>query len=237
MGAAIRSAVAACSGHPRRAASRRLPVLGAKTAGLALATVRGATTAGLAFATVLGSAISAQEYHVDRTAERRAAFLSEAPIEAFEGVTDRIDGYVVLDGDGVRAVEAPEGAQLYFEVDLASLDTGIGLRNRHMRDNYLEVEEYPWATFSGDVARILEAPGGWTVRSRGTFTVHGVEQPRVLECAVSEDGDGFAVACAFDVNLGDHDIEIPRVMFLKLAEDVRVDVSFRLRPAPIPEDR
>ena len=180
----------------------------------------------------------AQEYHVDRSAERSASFLSEAPIEAFEGVTDRIDGYVVLDGEGIRAGTAFDGAELYFEVDLASLDTGIGLRNRHMRDNYLEVDRYPWATFTGGVDRITETPEGWSVRSPGTFAVHGVEQPRVLNCTVDEEaGDVYRVGCAFDVSLGDHDIEIPRVMFLKLAENVRVTVSFRLRPVSAPEDR
>jgi polyisoprenoid-binding protein YceI len=180
--------------------------------------------------------VGAQEYHVDVAAERRVVFVSEAPIEAFEGVTERIDGYVILDGDGVRAGDAFEGAELYFEVDLASLDTGIGLRNRHMRDNYLEVEAHPWATFTGDVHRIEPSDDGWRVQSRGVFAVHGVEQPRTLTCLASEDGQGYDVDCAFDVRLSDHDIEIPRVMFLKLAEDVRVQLSFRLRPAPAPED-
>jgi hypothetical protein len=40
------------------------------------------------------------------------------------------------------------------------------------------------------------------------------------------------VSCAFVVNLTDHDIEIPKVMFLKLAEDIRVEVDFRVAPAP-----
>ena len=174
---------------------------------------------------------------MDRSAARRAAFLSEAPIEAFEGVTDRIDGYVVLDGDGVRAGTAFDGSELYFEVDLASLDTGIGLRNRHMRDNYLEVDRYPWAAFTGTVDRIIETPEGWSVRSPGTFAVHGVEQPRVLNCAVTDEAeDAYRVECVFDVSLGDHEIEIPRVMFLKLAEDVRVTVSFRLRPVSSPDN-
>ena len=30
-----------------------------------------------------------------------------------------------------------------FSVDLRTLDTGIGLRNAHLRDNYLEVSRGP----------------------------------------------------------------------------------------------
>ena len=179
---------------------------------------------------------AAQEYHVDRDAENRVVFISRAAIEEFEGVTDRIDGYVLLDGGDVRAGDDFEDTELYFEVDLASLDTGIGLRNRHMRDNYLEVGDHPFATFDGQVPRIAAEGSGYRVESPGTFAVHGVEQPRNLGCGLTPDGDGWWVACDFVVNLSDHDIEIPRIMFLKLAEDIRVELRFRLRPAPTPEE-
>lgn len=175
---------------------------------------------------------SSQEFHVDTDAERRVVFTSRAAIEEFEGVTERIDGYVLLDGGGIRVGEGFDGAELYFEVDLASLDTGIGLRNRHMRENYLEVESHPFATFAGDVGSIAATGGGFTVRSAGTFSVHGVDRPRTLECGITPDGEGWWVDCGFSVNLTDHDIEIPRIMFLKLAEDIRVDLRFRVRPAP-----
>ncbi len=189
------------------------------------------TAAGLALVGLTPIGLRAQEYHVDTSADNRVVFISRASIEEFEGTTDRIDGYAALDGGGVRVGSAFEGATLYFEVDLASLDTGIGLRNRHMRDNYLEVDRYPFATFSGAVDRISTDTGGFRVVSRGEFAVHGVERPRTLDCGIRPDGDGWWVACEFVVNLTDHDIAIPRVMFLKLAEDIRVELSFRLRPA------
>lgn len=173
----------------------------------------------------------AQEFHVDTGAENRVTFRSRAAIEEFEGVTNRIDGYVLLDGDGVRPGTTFAGARLYFEVDLASLDTGIGLRNRHMRENYLEVEDHPYATFGGTVDAIVVDGAGFRVTSQGTFAVHGVEQSRSLECGIRSDGDGWRVSCSFQVNLTDHDIEIPKIMFLKLAEDIGLELDFRLRPA------
>ena len=35
---------------------------------------------------------SAEEYHVDETAKNVIKFISDAPIENFEGVTNKIDG-------------------------------------------------------------------------------------------------------------------------------------------------
>lgn len=184
------------------------------------------------FATLVAGAAEAQEFHVDAEADNRVVFVSRAAIEEFEGVTDRIDGYVLLDGQGVRPGRDFEGAELYFEVDLASLDTGIGLRNRHMRDNYLEVDAHPFATFEGDLQRIEAADDGFAITSRGAFEVHGVERPRVLQCHITAQGDGWRVVCDFVVDLTDHDIEIPKIMFLKLAEEIRVEVVLHLRPAP-----
>ena len=85
---------------------------------------------------------------MNRDHDNLVRFISQAPIEDFDGVTDRIDGYVLLDGLRFESSAGGPETEFYLEVELASLDTGIGLRNRHMRENYLEVEEYPYATFS-----------------------------------------------------------------------------------------
>jgi len=174
----------------------------------------------------------AQEFVVDIDADNVVRFISRAPTEEFAGVTDRIDGYVRLDGGGLREVDDPEGSELYFEVDLASLDTGIRRRNRHMRDNYLEVEKYPYATFRGGVDRIrTDGPGRFRVVASGTFGVHGVERPLTVECRVDGAAPPLRVGCAFGLQLSDFDIEIPRIMFLKLSNDIRVELDFYLTAA------
>ena len=171
-----------------------------------------------------------QEYHVDLDAPRRVVFISSTTLDEFEGVTESIDGYVLLDGSGVRQATALAGTEMYFEVDLASLDTGIGLRNRHMRENYLEVEEHPFATFSGNVDSIRGAEDGFVVSARGDFTVHGVSRPLSLSCRATPVAERFRVQCSFPVRLEDHDIEIPRIMFMKLAPEVRLELEFTLEP-------
>jgi polyisoprenoid-binding protein YceI len=168
-----------------------------------------------------------QELQVDLGANNVVRFISRASIEEFEGVTDRIDGFVLLDGPTLTGETGGDDTELYLEVDLASLDTGIGLRNRHMRDNYLEVAEYPYASYSGVIVRSDPiAEGGHRVTSRGSFTVHGVSRDMEIPCDVTSAGDIYRVACTFQVLLSDHDIDIPRIMFLKLADEIRVDLDF-----------
>ena len=40
----------------------------------------------------------AGEYHVDKERENQVKFISDAPLEDFEGVTDKIDGYIFWEG-------------------------------------------------------------------------------------------------------------------------------------------
>ena len=173
-----------------------------------------------------------QEYHVDRDADNEVRFISRAPFDEFEGVTDRIDGYVLLDGPRLQE-GAPQEAQLYLEVDLGSLDTGIGLRNRQMRDHYLEVEKFPYAFLEATIERVeVDDDGVFHVTAHGVLNIHGVEREMDVPCDVSERGQGYRVRCTFNTRLSDFDIKIPKLMFLKLANEVRLELDFTVQPAP-----
>jgi len=180
----------------------------------------------------MASGAAGQEYHVDLEKEHRVRFVSDAPLEDFEGVTSQIDGFLFLPGEGLAGETDLASSEFFFEVDLASLDTGIGLRNRHMRDNYLETDEFPYASFAGRVGRLgEESPGRFKAETRGTFTVHGIEQSRDIECTAEKIGEALRVRCAFTVTLSDHGIPIPKLMFMKIDEVIELDLDFFLSPA------
>jgi polyisoprenoid-binding protein YceI len=200
--------------------------------------------------------VEAQEYQVDLTRERRVSFLSDAPLEDFRGVTDRIDGFVYLEGEGLVGGTDLRASEFFFEVDLASLDTGIGLRNRHMRENYLETEDYPFASFSGRVG-VLEGLGErrFSAEAVGELEIHGVAVERAIRCQVTTVGSGgraaetspgsdatnapassegappliLRVQCAFPVSLSDHGIPITKLMFMKIDEVMELELGFHLQ--------
>lgn len=174
----------------------------------------------------------AQEYHVDRSADRKVTFTSRAASLDFQGVTDGIDGYVLLNERPLSETTGGDGTELYFEVDLGSLDTGIGMRDRHMRDDYLEVKEYPYASYKGHIVRVSPSSGGgFQVTADGTLTIHGTSHDRQIACDVTSQGTGYHARCAFDVLLSDYDIEIPKIMFLKLANEIQLALDFSVVPA------
>lgn len=184
------------------------------------------------------SRASGQEYQVDLDRENRVRFLSDAPLEDFEGVTHRIDGFLFLAGEGLQGETDLSRSEFYFEVDLASLDTGIGLRNRHMRENYLETDRFPFASFTGRVSRLERVGlGGFEATAQGRFGVHGIERDREIACVGELQGEDLRIRCAFEVLLSDHEIPIPKLMFMKIDEIMEVDLEFFLTPASVREGR
>ncbi len=195
---------------------------------------RGRTVVVALFVFLMAAApLSAQAaFQVDLEASRLVRFTSRAAIEEFDGVTEKIDGFVALDTPELSEHTGEGDTEFYFEVDLASIDTGVGLRNRHMRDNYLEVKDFPYAAFGGSIQRAAPlADGAYRVTISGTLGIHGVERERSITCDVSPDGAGYRVQCSFPVLLSDHDIDIPKIMFLKLNDEVRLDVAIRVEPS------
>ncbi len=195
-----------------------------------------------------------QRFEVELGEQNRVRFVSRTPLESFEGKTSRVDGFVQLEGGGLDGPTHLEQSRFYFEVDLASLRTGIGLRDRHMRENYLETARYPFATFQGQILSLdRKVEGWWDVLAGGRLAIRGRERYREIPCRVEpldgglgegtgvvrkEPSDGgrpgqrVRVGCAFEVALAEHGIPIPRLMFLRIADTVRVEVELRLRPLP-----
>lgn len=91
------------------------------------------------------SAFAKVEHQVDKSKKNVVKFISDAPVEDFEGITSSIDGYMLGEEGNF------EGTELYFEVDLNTVDTDNGLRNRHMRDNYLHTDKYPLTTYKANI--------------------------------------------------------------------------------------
>ena len=68
----------------------------------------------------------------------------------------------------------------------------------------------------------------------GTLGIHGREQERNIFCTAEPLGEGYRIRCAFQVLLSDFDIDIPQVMFLKLANEIELELDFALKPAEAP---
>ena len=168
--------------------------------------------------------ISAEEYQTDLSKPNMVKFISDAPIEEFEGVTSNIDGYIKLD-----SFEELIESEIYLEVDLNTLDTGIGLRNRHMRENYLETDIYQYTYFQGKFDSISEVSNDeYKVLVEGTMFIHGERKDLMVKGKLKKTDLGFRITSSFELKLSDYKIDIPELMFMKINETMRLELEFNM---------
>ena len=148
----------------------------------------------------------------------------------FETKTTSISGTVGV-ADGSPAALSGE-----LSVDLSTLDTGIALRNTHLREKYLEVArgaEFASAVISG--VR-LDKAGTSTFRGQtpfaGTLLLHGVRRPMAGQAEIRSEGNDVRVLASFPLRIDDYGIAAPRYLGVGVKNEVQVKISLLVTPAP-----
>lgn len=149
-----------------------------------------------------------------------AEFESSAPLLTFTGTSENLNGLINLDENLVD-----------FYLDLNTLETGINRRDRDMRTQYLETEDYPFAEFTGSLSSEFD-PGlreAQQVTVEGTFTLHGVKKEVVIDGTLTPDADNaIQLEANWTVLLSDYNIERPSIVFYQLADEQKVSISANL---------
>ncbi len=172
-------------------------------------------------------------FQVKPGAPNQVVFTSKATAETFQGKTDKINGRITLD-----PAQVSDSVTVYMEVDLASLNTGLGKRDQHMRENHLETKKYPKAIFQGATLRkendgklIPGTPTKFDIE--GAFTLHGVtRRMRATVEVLLKDDKTLQFKTEFPVALAAHKIDRPKFLFLKLADVQQVAVTGTATLAP-----
>ncbi|MCH8558005.1 MAG: YceI family protein [Balneolia bacterium] len=149
-------------------------------------------------------------------------FFGSTQIENFSGVTEDVTGSLNL-----------ETGEFNFKVDLRSLDTGNSRRDRNMHEDYLETDEYPYAEFTGSLASIPDFDNGeeHEVKAQGTFLLKEISRDIEVTGSLTYDGnEGFwRIKAGFTTLLSDYDISRPRVLIVRMRDEVELDVNLVLR--------
>jgi polyisoprenoid-binding protein YceI len=139
----------------------------------------------------------------------------------FEGVGS--PGFLTIEGKGGKvegALELKDGKVFgKFEVDLRKFDSGIDLRNEHMRNKYLEVDKYPKAKLT-----LLPAlmPKGGYFNWKGDLTIRGVTN-KVGGVAFVEDKQ---IEAKFSINMSEFNIK--KATYLGVGLDDKINIVVRL---------
>jgi len=187
----------------------------------------------IAIAAAFASQASAQQkrFEIDNQKNKYrnvATIESVADFETFTGKTNEVSGSLFFDPKTKKG-----GGKIV--VDPASIDTGIPLRNDHMKsEGWLDTKKYPEIVFEAEKVQQLK---GNDYRVTGKFTLHGVTkkittnvtvQYRAADASTKTAGfvgDVVHFTTKFNIAITDYGIKLPAMVAGKVAKDVTISLS------------
>jgi polyisoprenoid-binding protein YceI len=185
-------------------------------------------------ALVLPQAASAQTYRFDVPEKLvNIAFESRMDLEDILGSSNQVSGEVSRSKDG--------RVSFHVKVPVASLRTGIALRDEHLRSSHwLDAKQFPAIELKGTSARKI-GKDKW--RLSGTFTLRGVARPLEVDLEVKEIPAAVAARAGLDkvnwirvrgelqVKLSSHGLQVPSMVAAKVSDRWTVRVSLFAKEA------
>lgn len=173
---------------------------------------------------LLGIDVQAQTQNkIYKTSTGKISFYSEAPLE-------NIDAHSSVMSSAINPINRNAAALVMVN----SFKFKNGLMQEHFNEKYMESDKYPKATFSGIINENIDLmkPGSYNVTVTGKLTMHGVEQNKTINATITvNESLKLNLKANFNVKLADYKIEIPEIVFHKIAEviAVKIDADYSLK--------
>lgn len=169
----------------------------------------------LALSTLFSLSVEAQKFY---TRDGHISFFSTTPVEDIKA-----DNYQV------SSILNAENGELVFSVLMKGFEFEKALMEEHFNEKYVHSDEYPKATFKGQIDNWGEIDMGTDgvipVTVTGVMNLHGVEQEITQEGELTISEGAITDANAnFDLALEDYEVKIPSIVKENISETVLVTV-------------
>lgn len=120
---------------------------------------------------------------------------------------------------------------VYIKIPVEKFSFANALMQEHFNEKYMESDKYPHAVFKGKILNPdsidLNKNGTYKVKAEGTLNIHGVSKKRIIDCTFTRKDGQISIESTFKVLLTDHNIEVPQLLFEKIAEVIDVFVTIQ----------
>ena len=172
-------------------------------------------------AVLISNSLLAQDKFITQTGYTK--FFSSAPLEDIEAHNNKVQSVI----DFAKQ-------EVVVSMDMKAFEFDKSLMREHFNENYVESEKFPKAIFKGTFSNGSTIDptkdGEYAVTVEGTMTIHGVTQPITTKGTIIGNGSKINAQTKFMVKVADHDIDIPKIVFHNIAEEVEVTVDLKYDP-------
>jgi polyisoprenoid-binding protein YceI len=134
---------------------------------------------------------------------------------------------MVIEGTTSAITVDEDAKNVTLVVPLAAVTTGVELRDKHMKEKYLEVDKHPEARLVIERACLaLPESGEKSGECPAAFTLHGQTKGVTVKYKAVVSGKSTEVDASFTANFVDHGVEEPKYMGIKVKPTVDVKARF-----------
>ncbi|WP_248723884.1 YceI family protein [Seonamhaeicola sp. ML3] len=149
----------------------------------------------------------------------------EASVPSFEEVK--------ATNNSVTAIINTENGEFAALVLVKGFRFKNALMEEHFNENYAESDTYPKATFKGKITDFVFSnltDTDSTFKYNGELSFHGkTKSLKNLDLLISKNGDLVNISGSFMTKASDFDIEIPKIVNNKIAEEIEISFNFELK--------
>jgi hypothetical protein len=170
------------------------------------------------------SALTLQANVVERyyfTSAGKASLSSEAPLELISASSEHVTGII----DPVKRTFA-------FKIPVASFrGFNCDLQHDQFNEKFMESDKHHDATFVGKLPYdFYELKRGMQSLSVfGVLKIHGVQKERTIPVNLFMADQLLVIQSTFFVPLEDHSIVVPKVLFRKIASEIKIEVKAMMK--------
>jgi len=143
----------------------------------------------------------------------KLSFFSETPVENIDAYTENIASIIT------------PARKVALSIQVTSFKFKNALMQEHFCEKYIESEKFPTATFSGSIDQEIDLnlKGNYTGSATGKLKMHGIEKDYTVPIKISIPYEGHLdIEFQFMVKIADHGIEVPELVFEKIAQDIKI---------------
>jgi len=154
-----------------------------------------------------------------QTGESKVTFLATGP------------GGIKIEGQTAQLEFKENSEQWEIVVTLDTLTTGISLRDRHMKEKYLETPKYPKAELvvRKSELRSPSAGGSSEGKAAAILKLHGRQKAVSIDYRVRRVGSGYLVNGTIHLDMRDYDVATPSYLGVSVKPNVEVAAWFEVK--------
>ena len=155
-------------------------------------------------------------------------FYTDKGVTKFDGSKAAFEPIKASNNNTVSIIDSSDG-QIAAVILISEFDFRLGLMQEHFNENYLESNVYPKSTFEGQIKNFSLEELNQDFKEheiKGVLTIKGVNNNITTKAKIRKIDEKIELTSGFSVMLSDYKVKIPKIVFKKIDEEVKINLNF-----------